>query len=901
VSDVSINFWGYKAIVTVFYPIPSVYISPPAAWDLSHFLLTRFLSIIKTDFVRIPKIPLDCDTKDAPDFPNEKLAKNPCLTNSLIGIWTCFLETEVAIELDEVGLVASCPLCFLKALWDNEINPRVLLIRFLLCKQQDINPDVYAELLKSAVDDSLDISEFADSCFQSALSDVRAPKVTIETILSAIANLQNSLRIQDSILWDNAGLLPEFSKQFLAFSVPLSSNLPALFSERLSTLFQLAPVLVSDPVQIPKIVLTELPVNRPTHTLPAVPLVLELFRGNADFVKPLVLGCLRLNLPFVVPTLLRLIEKVPFKTSLSAFPQTFEILESIGNGMSIPISELAQPKGDAFDCGESFSISRAYVLRLILDSTKYSEFLPALQEPRTALGSLMVMSIRFLRPFRNQKVTIRADGSEARLTAVGPVQYRFEDDNLVQFGIVPIHHPTLQPNSLPFDCCPIEPVGEVPRELVELVSAKCSDDDPLIARFAKSALAELSLNTSLAKRPVCSGLKELLDEPVLVSIAADLWKWSSSVNSICFSLKPKSRFSLRQAESDCDEFWFLRNESTLQLRDGTELPAQSRDTINVIVIGDDKHVILQNGDSLFITREFLGHCPDLIPHFLGPEAPAIHPPSPFLLQTASEFSRVLVGTKLLSLKDQPIPQSDVFHFLPCLNPSQLFFFQFITSSNSVVLRLIDGLQLFQCLYEATADRPVEGEVLGFGFDPIRRAAFLTRHRNVVHSAFVSEFQSGFTLVIQCPSVSSFVVHSNRALFECAFDVAGRFEPKRNDPLPLPRFSLPKSVPKNSFFATESSYRNATKPCFAIADLQFSQGWLVDCAGVRLMQTFGDLVSPPTQRNCLTLIDSLLVNDQSFQIAYHRLRHSLRFADHCLLASRRLPTSSSSAENGFPDS
>jgi hypothetical protein len=362
-------------------------------------------------------------------------------------------------------------------------------------------------------------------------------------------------------------------------------------------------------------------------------------------------------MPSEISGLLQLIEKYSLQTSLSQYPQILDILKEIGGNLQFDNSSLDD---HSYDIGETYSISRAYLLRLIILPISYSELSEVFMVPEIALGTLLLLSLRFLSPFRHQKVILKCDETIVRLSDIGPLQYRFINNDLT-FGMPTFNYINFKPLSVPFDPLPLPTISKVSESFIHSVCSVVFNDNPLIQFFALSALAELSFQS-----PIPSSLLNFLSSnleipnpqriPKLQELEKQFWIWSIPVNSICFSIDSNLTFSYRLIDSEIDEFQLIVNAElwTFSLKDGNELPIRNK-TLKISIIGREKQIVIQTGSEIYFTRTFVGYGNEFYACFSSINPPLILPENSiifpaFLLYSISSkictFSHVYTHSKI---------------------------------------------------------------------------------------------------------------------------------------------------------------------------------------------------------------------------------------------------------------
>jgi hypothetical protein len=129
------------------------------------------------------------------------------------------------------------------------------------------------------------------------------------------------------------------------------------------------------------------------------------------------------------------------------------------------------------------------------------------------------------------------------------------------------------------------------------------------------------------------------------------------VGSVSFAAQRGLVLALRAPDSDVDEFLVaVDRESGALVFDGAAFACGDDFDVRVSVLGPEKHVVMQAGGRLWLTRFLLRHCACVFGHFAGAPTPLLHDrrvlPLPRFLPRApargvAQFSHALADAALV--------------------------------------------------------------------------------------------------------------------------------------------------------------------------------------------------------------------------------------------------------------
>jgi hypothetical protein len=178
---------------------------------------------------------------------------------------------------------------------------------------------------------------------------------------------------------------------------------------------------------------------------------------------------------------------------LSESTEILTVLCEIGTHFGSASTFAGRPCPEQFDVGLADSIYRALVLGNLIHSLSYDLFREILNsdpaQGMAVFGLLLVLSVRLLDQFRDQKVSLLGDGSIWRLANADAYEYRLVRSDGIEVAFDRISFAALP---LPFDVVPVDPFGALCSEFVQRIYELSDHPNMKIARFASFSRSEVA-------------------------------------------------------------------------------------------------------------------------------------------------------------------------------------------------------------------------------------------------------------------------------------------------------------------------------------------------------------------------------------------------------------------------
>jgi hypothetical protein len=622
-SDSSVHCWGYRAAIQVTMSTPLLWASPP----FFYYMALTLLELLNKKFSKpIPEflpyqIPIDDLEKHDLKSTDERFRKrmaSPAFPPFAAALFN-YLEGQ---PFSEREMLATTPLQSLPTSSPDVTSIVIELTQLFGLSKYGIPQPLHGLVKRSAINK-----------VRSALSALRRVQTIVETgrfstllLLRVLRNLDFGVTLAGKALFSGTDgaphpqvLLQQFFESFISFATSISPRAMELGEKAAAFVGKLIPLLPDPRMFIQMITrLVPKPVG-PNEMIPFLSAAVESLHylpdgGSNEFAAQFIIQVLRLNHPCLIARVLDVIEAKALR--LTDLSLVAEILQLIGRDFVEESKSIIEATAQQFDLGPSFSFSRAHVLRSLI--TDYDAFCDVLKSDDPGrLGLLIVLSLRFLEPFRDQKVRLR-DGSRCRILSTDAVQYKVIRSDGIRIAFPAFDPMTFSALPLPFGVVPIERIGPVSSDFIQTVFALCDHKDKLVAQFATFARAEISDASLISYAGLLKQL-QASDERASHWIRdpeSHEWRFDRSVESICFSVRPGMTFGFvtEGAETPFQAFylWISADGRSMHFGSASDNNVGKHTisepaSVRVTLYGPAKQVVVQTDSLVLFTKYFLGY------------------------------------------------------------------------------------------------------------------------------------------------------------------------------------------------------------------------------------------------------------------------------------------------------
>ncbi|OHT15851.1 hypothetical protein TRFO_13669 [Tritrichomonas foetus] len=781
-SDSTVTEWGYRAIITARFIATRSFLSPKSFFDLSYSIsemLYNFArrlnshSLTKYPQFHIPhEVVKSSITKEQKAELREQLRDK--INCSVFDLPTTFPSTFSVLhylvnnDMFDPSLLdfAMAPPSFIVT--ESQDTKRIFhtLASFLMSNNFSELPETRFNFLIEAIKGTDDALKFAINSLQAAEKGLQSNDT--ELLMRSASHIQIAFRIGgDSVLNEGKNAIVQFLKSLSSTTFPLNMPLANSLIEKSNHLFTTVLPTLPDVVQFLETIcesLATIEINSSTMTIPfigfalSVALILPNNQNSQSFFMKLVLYALRFNIPSNIPLISQIVEKYKVHTSIQKSPIIKDILSIIGKNF---ITERPLPTvTEAANISPSFSISRAAILRDLIENDTFSDLADIINEQNEAsLGALLVLSQRYLPPHPSQKVRLISNNQIVTLVSFDYHNYHFKTEKGNAFILPSINNYHFVYMPTPF--IPILP-AEIPAVSQKLISAveKCVNGP--YQRYANLALAELSINSQVSFASPSTLLQSTSDNPRRIEPLSifedkiayfDLEERQSlfrlTRDSPIVSFKPQTSmkfgFITKNKMSNCQHLPISISNNIINIRHASLNVQFESDIITIGLYGPYKQIFLQSGSLFILTQIYIGAIENPQPYFYAEQAPELVSPNDipsflFYSRKARQFSHIYSNNRLFSIIDDLNSPTKMhsMHFLPTIqkDSTAYVYLEVSTHSKHIAFSLIYETIEAHILYQSGLDQldSKTTKIVGIFISLENNFAFITHDGNYVESS-----------------------------------------------------------------------------------------------------------------------------------------------------------------------